>query len=249
MAGLGSGVNYIPSDPVADSTKLNKVGYRGDLDIADGDALVISDNATNTFDVMSSADTFTINYNNADDGSTSNGAHAISIQYLDTNDELQTATHVLGSSGSDTTSFSGKGINSAVVVDSGSDNFNGNNISIVDTTGSTLQAFISAEVSESKQFVIHLPVDSSITANLLLLNASALSANIAFKMFVYNRVSETTREAFRYLMSTASNNSVSLSDPCGLEFSSRDVIWLTASTDVDNTEISTMLSLDIYDSV
>ncbi len=248
MAGLGSGTNFIPSDPVA-IAKLNKVGYRGDLDIADGDALVVSDNTTNDFSVMSSASTFTINYVNTDDGSASNGAHALSIQYLDSNDELQTATHVLGSSGTDVTSFSGKGINSVTVVDSGVDNFNGNNISIVDTSGSTLQAFISAEVSESKQFVIHLPVDTSTTANLLLLNAAASSANVVFKMFVHNRVSETTREAFRYLLNTSLDSGVSLADPCGLEFSGRDVIWLTASTDVDNTEISAMLSLGIYDSV
>ncbi len=248
MAGLGSGINFIPSDAVP-ITKLNKVGYRGDLDIADGDALVVSDNTTNSFNVMTSADTFTINYVNTDDGSSSNGAHALSIQYLDGNDELQTATHVLGSSGSDTTSFSGKGINSAVVVDSGVDNFNGNNISIVDTSGTTLQAFISAEVSESKQFVTHLPVGTTTTANLLLLNAAASSASVVFKLFVYNRVSETTREAFRYLLNTDLDSGLALADPCGLEFSSRDVIWLTASTDVDNTEISAMLSLAVYDSV
>jgi hypothetical protein len=116
---------YDPQDQitrglVSDASQLNKFGFRDDVDIASGDALIIADNTTNTPTILTTADTFDIAYNNTTDGASTTGALSLLISYLDSNADLQTATHTLGSTGSDTTSFSGLGINRVVVLSHGS---------------------------------------------------------------------------------------------------------------------------------
>ncbi len=234
-------------------TQLNEFAFRDDVDTADGDAMISSDSATNIPVIMTSADTFRIDFNDSTDGSGTTGARILQIQYLDANDELQTATHVLSASTPDTTSFSGKGINRVVVVDSGSANFNNNNISISDTTNTDIQAFIPAETSVTQQLWFHLPINSIGVAKFLFLNALKLSGGgsprVTFKVFVYNRLVETQFELFRYTMDTSTENHLTITDPCNFAFSGRDVVWVTAATDSNNTEVSARLSLNIYDTV
>ena len=118
---------------------LNKFAYRDDIDTADGDALIIADNTTNTPTILTSASTFTIAYNNTTDGDGTNGALSLLITYLDSDEDETTGIHTLGSSGSDVTSFSGLGINRIVVLSSGSTQANGNDITVTATTGGSVQ--------------------------------------------------------------------------------------------------------------
>lgn len=234
-------------------SQLNKFAFRDDVDTADGDALIIADNTTNTPTIMTTAGTFDITYNNTTDGSSTTGATALLVDYLDENFELQQATHVLGSTGSDTTSFSGLGINRAVVVSSGSANTNTNDITITATTGGSVQAFIPAGTSVTQQLWGHIPINSVGVAKFLFVNALKISGGgsprVTFKIFVYNRFVETQYEVFRYIMDTSTENHLEIIDPVNFPFSGRDVVWCTASTDTNNTEVSARLSLNIYDSV
>ncbi len=255
------GVSTRPTNPQDEITRglrggvsqLNKFAFRTDVDTADGDALAIADNTTNTPTIMTSAGTFDIAYNNSTDGDSTTGALILQIQYLDSNFELQTTTHTLGSTGSDTTSFSGLGINRVVVVSSGSANVNTNDITITATTGSSVQAFIPAGLSVTQQLWFHLPINSNGVAKFLFLSALKISGGgsprVTFKIFVYNRLVSTQYEVFRYTMDTSVENHMELTDPVNFPFSGRDVVWLTASTDTNNTEISARLSLNIYETV
>lgn len=232
---------------------LNKFSYRSDVDTADGEALVIADNTTNTPTILTTASTFTITYNNATDGDTTTGALSLLITYLDSNQVTQTGTHTLGSSGSDTTSFSGLGINRVVVLSSGSANVNTNDITITATTGGSVQAFVPAGDSVTQQLWFHVPANSVGVAKFLFINANKISGGgsprVTFRVNVYSRTTSTVYEVFRYIMDTSVENHIELIDPANFAFSAGDVGYITAETDTINTAVSARLSLNIYDAV
>lgn len=248
-----------PSDPQDDISRnlragvswLNKWGYRDDVDTADGDALIIADDTTNTPTILTTASTFTITYTNTTDGSSTTGALSLFVTYLDENEAQQTATHTLGSSGSDVTTFSGLGINRCVVLSSGSNDANGSNITITATTGGSVQAFLPANTSVTQQVLGHIPTNTTGVAKFLFLSALRIaggsSPRVTFKVFVYNRGTDTTYEVFRYGMDTAAENHLEVVDPINFVFSARDVFWITANTDTNNTSVSGRLSLNIYE--
>lgn len=248
-----------PSDPQDDISRslragvsyLNKWGFRTDVDTLDGDALIIADNTTNTPTVLTSSSTFTITYTPASDGSTSNGATSLQFIYLDANENLQTAVHVLGSSGSDVTSFSGIAINRCVVVSSGSTKSNGADITITATTGGSVQAFLPSGTGVTQQVWGNVPINTIGVAKFLFLSALKISGGgsprVTFKVFVHNRAISTTFEVFRYTMDTSVENSLTIVDPINFVFSARDTFWITASTDTNNTEVSGRVSLNLYE--
>lgn len=247
---------YDPQDQitrglVSDASQLNKFGFRDDVDIADGDALVIADNTTNTPTILTSADTFDITYNNTTDGASTTGALSLLISYLDSNADLQTATHTLGSTGSDTTSFSGLGINRVVVLSSGSAETNTNDITVTATTGGSVQAFVLAGTSVTQQLWFHCPRNVIPATKYMFLNALKISGGgsprVTFKVKVYSRVTSTVYEVFRYEMDTSVENGRAFEDPCNFPFSGQDVVYVTASTDTNNTSVSARLSLNFFD--
>lgn len=248
-----------PSDPQDDISRslragvswLNKWGYRDDVDTADGDALIIADDTTNTPTILTSSSTFTVTYTNTTDGSGTTGALSLLFTYLDENEAQQTATHTLGSSGSDVTTFSGLGINRCVVLSSGSGDTNGSDITVTATTGGSVQAFLPAGTSVTQQVLGHVPANTTGVAKFLFLSALRIaggsSPRVTFKVFVYNRGTDTTYEVFRYGMDTAAENHLEVVDPINFVFSARDVFWITANTDTNNTSVSGRLSLNLYE--
>lgn len=232
-------------------SQTNKFAYRDDVDTTDGDAMIIADDTTNTPTILTSADTFGITYNSGTDGDSTTGALSLLFTYLDANQNQTTAIHTLGSTGSDTTSFSGLGINRVVVLSSGSANVNTDDITITATTGGSVQAFIPAGVSVTQQLLFHVPTNSSGVSKFIFLSAVKLSGGggaprVTFKVFVYNRGVSTQYEVFRYLMDTDVENSRSIVDPVNFPFSAGDVFWVTAATDTNNTSVSARLSLNVY---
>ena len=231
-------------------SQLNKFGYREDVDTTDGDALIIADNTTNTPTILTTASTFTITYNNSTDGLGTTGALTLLITYLDENEDQINANIVLGNTGSDVTAFSGLGINRAVVTSNGGAEVNTSDITITATTGGSVQAFIPAGVSVTEQIWGHIPANTSGVSKFIFLSGVKSSGGgnpiIQFKVFVYNRGTATKYEVFRYTMDTSAETSLSIVDPINFAFSPRDVFWVTASTNSNNTEVKGRLSLNLY---
>ena len=231
--------------------QINKFSYRSDIDTTDGDALIIADNTTNTPTILTTASTFTIVYNGTTDGSGTTGALSLLVSYLDANEDKQDAVHALGSDGSDVTSFSGLGINRAVVLSSGSAEFNTNSITISATTGGSVQAFIAAESGVTEQLLIHVPRNTTPISKSLFLSAQKLAGGsaprVTFNVYVYSRITSTRYDVFRYIMDTSVTNEVSLNDPTNFPFSPRDVIYITANTETNNTAVSARLSMNMYE--
>ena len=231
-------------------TQWNKFSYRTTTTAAGGEQTIW---ATNTnFTVLTSASTFTITYNNATDGASTTGARSLLFYYLDANERLATATHVLGSTGSDVTSFTGLGINRAVVVVSGTATYNTNDITITETTGGTTQAIIPALGSVTQQAIFHLPNNANGSVKWLRMRANRLSGSnpiILFKIYVYNRGTATRYEVFRETLDTGTDTVMDIKDPCNFSLNPRDVIYFVMDTDRDNTIASCRFSLNVYNLV
>lgn len=249
----------IPQDEIVRGLRVgvsswNKFGYRTTTSAAAGDQTMWFDNSNLT--IMASSDTFDITYNNATDGAGggATGAAVLLIDYIDASFNLQQGTHVLGSTGTDTTSFSGLGINRAVVVSSGTSDANVNDITISDTAGAAgTQGIIPAGDSVTQQMVFHMPINYKGIIKNIRLNAEKLSGGgsprVIFKMYVYNRLVDTQFKVRRYIVDTQSATTVTETDPAGLAVDGRDVIYFTVDTDTNNTEVAGNFSLNIYQSV
>lgn len=233
-------------------TSWSPFGYRESTTAAAGDEIIWSANAN--VSVVTSSDTWTVTYNNATDGAGggATGALTLLFYYLDGNNTLQTATHTLGSSGSDTTSFSGLGVNRVVVTSSGSNLANVNDITITDTTGGGTQAHIPAGTSASQQMLFHMPTGHQGILKYMQISTHKLSGSnpkVTFKLWAYNRTTATFYMFRRWVVDTQSDTQFVFDDPAGLAISANDFIYVTMDTDQNNTIAQGSFSLNIYENV
>lgn len=234
--GLRSGVSH-----------FNKFAYRDVTSSSAGEQTVWASNTN--FTPITTTSTFTIAYNNATDGSGTTGATILQISYLDSDEKLQTTIHVLGSTGSDVTSFSGLGINRVVVASSGSANSNTNDITLTATTGGSVQAIVPALGSVTQQSILHFPDNAVGIVKNIMINCNKLSGSspkVQFKMYAYSRIVNTQFELFRITIDTSVENTFTLVDPVGFPFSRRDIVYFTMDTDSNNTIASVRYSAHLY---
>lgn len=227
---------------------FNKFGYRDGLTASGGEQTIWE--TTGNFVPMTVASTFTITYNNSTDGSGTTGATQIYIYYIDANGLEQIAAHVLGSTGSDVTAFTGLGINRGTVSASGSANFNTNNITITETTGATKQAIIPAEESVTQQAIFFCDANSDSVAKFVYIHVNKISGGgsprVLIKGYIFNREFETRYQIFRSTIDTASDTTVTINEPVGFKLSPTDVLYFVADTDTNNTAVNLRFSLLEY---
>lgn len=230
-------------------TSFTKFGYRATLQAANGEETLWA--ATGNFTPLpaGAGQTFTITYNNANDGSSANGAKTLYFQYVDADGLDAVAVHTLGSTGTDVTSFTGLGINRVAVSSSGSSDTNVSDITITATTATTTQAFIPAGNGVTQQAIFHVDSNSDAVGKFLWVNCNKLSGSnpkVLIKGYVYNRTVDTYFEVFRYSIDTSSENTMALSEPVGFRLSPNDVLYFVADTDQNNTVVNVRFSLFEY---
>lgn len=230
-------------------TGWNKFGYRNGLTSAGGEQTVWA--TTGNFTPMTTASTFTITYTGgggSNDGAGSTGATQLYIYYIDSNGLPAIAPHTLGSSGSDVTSFTGLGINRAVVSASGSVDFNNADITITETTGGTTQAVIPATESVTQQAIFFTGSNHTAVAKYLRINltTSNKSPVVLVKAYVWNRTFNTRYLIFRESIDSAVDLLHELHDPIGFNLNSTDVLYFVADSDSNNVDISVRFSLNEY---
>jgi len=229
-------------------TSWNKFGYNLDVDSGTEEILASWGGAFDpTSDIISTAQTFTIAYNNATDGLGTTGALSLSFSYIDENFLAQTATHTLSNTGSDVTSFTGLGINRVKVLSSGSAGYNTNDITITATTDATTQALIPALGSVTQQAIFHTQVNHKFLSEWLVLNARKLSGGggsprITFKGYRWDRSAQTRYEVFREDIDTSVENTIKLSSDLLLVIEEKNVLYFTATTDTNNTAVNCRFS-------
>ena len=227
---------------------FTKFGYRTTLTAAGGEEQIWA--TTGNFTPLTSASTFDIAYTQANDGSSANGAKTLYFVYVDENGERAVATHTLGSDGSDTTSFSGLGINRVAVASSGTSDTNVSDITITATTGGTTQAIVPAGQGVTQQAIYFVASNSQAVAKYLFFNVNKLSGSspiVTVKGYVYNRAVDTYFEVFRHIIDSSVENTVKITEPVGFALSPTDVLYFVADTDRDNTVITLRFSLFEYE--
>lgn len=242
------GTVSVSSSGTSNDSVVNKFGYNTDIDTASREVIASFGGAFNpSTSVIDTAQTFTIAYNNTTDGSGQTGARMLQFDYIDENFEAQTAFHVLGSTGSDVTSFTGVGINRVVVVQLGSAEYNNNDITITATTDGTNQAQIPAQKSVTQQCIYHTPINR--TFELDFLNFSTLkisggggSPRVNLIGYSYSRVTGGRYAVIDLEIDTSVSNNVVLNYDNPITFTGREVIYFEATTDVNNTKVSLRFS-------
>lgn len=225
---------------------VNKFGYNLDVDTGAGGEIIAAwggsfDPLT---DIMQTAQTFTVSYNNSTDGSGQDGARMLQIIYIDENFTSQTAIHVLGSTGTDVTSFTGLGINRAVCISFGTDAFNTNDITITATTDATIQAVIPAENNVTQQCIYHTQINHNFLWSQYLFNSTKTVGGgggvpeVIIKGYSFSRVTLGRYEIFRLDFDTQRGNHVDQTWQEPFVLGGREVIYFTAESDTNNTQVN-----------
>lgn len=226
---------------------FTKFSYKTGLTASSGEQTIWP--VASTFTPLTSPSTFTISYNSSVDGSGQNGALSLFFDYIDSNGLWQNAVHVLGSTGSDVTSFSGLGINRVAVSSSGSTQTNGASISITATTGASQQAFVPAGGSVTQQAIFFTDSNSYAVVKEFYIQATKPSggnAKVLVKGYAFNRNVATRYELFRSTIDTSAETSLILTKPVGIRLTPTDVFYFVADTDTNSADISVRFSLLEY---
>jgi len=227
---------------------VSKFGYNTDIDNSTPEIIgSFGGSFDPSVDIMTTSQTFTVTYNNATDGLGTTGATQLLVDYLDVNFELQQGVHVLGNTGSDVTSFSGLGINRIVVFANGGDLHNNNNITFTATTDTTIQAMIPAEVSVTQQCIFHVPINHTLLIDYLRVSALKISGGggsprVEFLGYSYSRFTNTAYKVIDLQIDTSVENNLDFAPSQPTTFSGRDVVYLLAKTDVNNTSVTARFS-------
>lgn len=226
---------------------INKWGHNEDL--AQNVEELVSDWG-GTFDpntdIISTAQTLTITYNNLTDGAGQTGALILLIDYLDENFNLAQAYHTLGSSGSDVTSFTCFGVNSVDVVANGGLGWNANDITFTATTDATIQARVSAGSSNTDQMIYHTPINHALMIDWFFGNVIKLAGGstpkVSFKFYSWSRVTMTRYEVGHVKIDTSVQDVVSIKPSQPFVIGEREVFYIAAESDANNTEIELRFS-------
>lgn len=221
----------------------NKFGYN--LAVNVGTEIVASWGGTfdPTTDIMSTAQTFTITYDPAKDGSAATGARSLLFYYLDENFLAKTATHTLSNTGSDVTSFTGLGINRVIVLSNGGTGWNEGDITITATGDATTQAEIPTGGSVTQQCIFHTQINHTFLGDYLrfkILKPSGGGTGNGFIIgYSWSRVTQTRYEVFREAYATSANADqvMELKPSQKFPIGGREVLYFVIQDDSGNNTV------------
>lgn len=150
-------------------------------------------------------------------------------------------------SGSDVTSFTCVGVNRALVLSNGGLGYNVNDITFTATTDTTTQAQIPALKSVTQQALFHTQMNHTLLTDWLFLNAlkdtgGGGNPKVEFNMYSFSRVTLTKYLVFTYNIDTADRESEQFKPAQKFPFGGREVIWIEATTTVNNTKANARFS-------
>lgn len=140
------------------------------------------------------------------------------------------------------------GINRLSVYAAGSLQENDGTITATATTGGSTQGSIPAGEGSTQQAIFYTQDEwqtlvDSIDINCVKITGGGGSPTVTIRMWVLSFVSNTKYEVFRHTMDTAVENSFSFEYGQPLVVGENSVIYLTAESDINNTEVSARFTL------
>lgn len=222
---------------------VNKFGFNPDIDNGQEEIIASFGGTFNPVtDIMSTAQTYTITYNSTTDGLGTNGALSLLITNFNASFQEEIQIHTLSNTGSDTTSFTGLGINRAVVLSTGSEPYNVNDITIAATTDTTTQALIPTESSVTQQLIFHTEISKTLLLNHVSINLLKTSGGSIPKVMIrgysWSRVTNTRYLFFKKEIDAAIINDLEPNFAQPFSFLGREVIYFTLETDQNNTSVN-----------
>lgn len=195
--------------------------------------------------IMKVAQPFVISYDQTVDGLGQNGATQLLVSYIDSSFNAVQSIHILGNTGSDTTLFSGLGINRVEVIANGGIGHNVANIDFTALTDGTIQARVPALLSVTQQLIYHTPIGYTALISHVFINAIKTTGGAAIvniRGYSYSRVTNTSYKVIHIDYDTSSGNTSDIpygEDP--FRFGGREVIYFLVRIDGNNVNISSKL--------
>jgi hypothetical protein len=224
---------------------VNKFGFNNDIDTA---AVEVIASQGGSIAIMTTAGTLDCVSSSTEDDTGGTGASLILISGVDENNLAITEYVTLDGVTPVTTTNSFLGVNRVVVITTGSNDANVGNITIDDTANAVgIQAYIPAGLSVTQQCIYHVPISRTFALEFINLSAIKISggggvpvANI--KGWSYSRVTDTNYNVIDFEIDLSVENNVVIPYSNPIIFTGREVIYFTASTDINNTKISLRFS-------
>lgn len=216
------------------------------LTAATGDQIIWT--SSGSFVPMESASAYTITYNASTDGLGTTGATQLTFFHVDENGNPETIAHTLSNTGSDTTSFTGFGINRIAVSSTGTADVNTNAITIKDASGN-LQAHVPAGLGVTEQAIFvnganHKAICYYIRGSAIKLTGS--NPVIEFEGWIYNRLVDSKFRVFDDFLDTAVDNHFEVDDTVGFVLNEGDTLYFTADTDTNDALARIRFSCNQY---
>jgi hypothetical protein len=226
----------------------NKFGYNTDVDTASEEIIASFGGTWTSANIMTSADTLDVVSSSTSDAAAGTGAITIGIEGIDANHLYQFEMVSMNGTTAVTTTNTWLGVNRAYVLSSGSNDSNVGTITIDDNAGTVgTQAEIPVNESTTQQCLFHTQINHSMLLDWLAIGALKLSGGggsprVTIKGYSYSRVTDTVYEVFRSQIDTDVENHLTLNPSQPFVLGGREVIWFTADTNTNNTEVGMRFS-------
>ena len=223
----------------------NKFGYNLDVDSAAEELIASFGGSIN---IMTTGDTLDVVSSSTSDTAAGTGVRAVYIIGIDENSVEQEELVTMNGTTPVTTTKQWLGINRVYAISAGSGGDAAGTITIDDTSNAVgVQATIPQGSNVTQQSVFHVPINKTFLAKWLVLNGRKLSGGggsprITFKGWSYSRVTGMTYEIFREDIDTDVENTIELNPSVPFPVGGREVLYFTASTDVNNTAVNCRFS-------
>ena len=199
-------------------------------------SVLVSSFSTTAFnpltDIITTAQTITITYDNTTDGAGTTGAVTLIFTYIGEDYLSYTAYHTLGNTGTDITEFTTLGINRVVALCNGTVS-NVNAITCTATVDTTVQAQIPAGTGVTQQAIFHTQIGHNFLVDWIFLNSlrdagGGSDPKVTFKIYSWSRVVNSRFDVLEYRIDTSRSEEKEFNLTQKFPFGGREVVWIEA---------------------
>jgi len=230
---------------VTDAKTVNVWGYNPDIDIASGQEFIAR--YSGNLNIITTADNLSIVSDSANDTIAGSGARLLWIQGIGEDFLYQEEYLALNGLTPVTSAKKYLGVNFIVVVSAGNVTGNLGNITVQDLAGTVgTQAYISVGVNTTQLSSYHTRIGYTFLADWLWLNVRKLAGGtnprVTVRAYSYSRVTNIKYQVFRHDIDTSIESTFELKPSQPFIIGGREIFYLTAETDTNNTIVNVRYS-------
>lgn len=228
---------------VSGATTWNKFGYNADVDV--GTEVVASFGGT--FAPLLSASTLSIVSTSTSDTLAGTGSTRVILYGVNADRESTIEVVEMNGTTPVVTTSTWLGINRVSNYLAGTNQVNVGTITVTATSDSSVQAEIPAGEGSTQQLIFFSDTGKTCLMDWLTLNADKTSGGgnprVTFKIWVYSAVSQSKYLVARFIIDTQTVTNLEYRPTQPFILGEKSVIWVEATTDTANTEVTGRFSL------